>query len=198
MARLTSETTLDTIIKAFKTHKVDELSQKHKEILERWNFTDNLLRQYEDRETILETLQEKFSISRSQAWRDLADAKHLFGTVNINHKDYYRIFYAELLEQMAKEAHAAGNLKVAKDCIKEAAEIRGLKDDSDSELYQYLEPHTFVMEVNIVVGDKKTKREIDLDNLPVEDVEFEEIIEDIERGSSLNESEMKQLIESRR
>ena len=194
MARLSSDTNLDIIIRHYKDHSTDELNDVQKKLLERWNFADNLIRNFEDRETQLEMLKEKFGISESQAWRDIANAKHFFGTININDQAYYRIHYAEWLEQLAREAHAAGDRKVAKECLREAAEIRGLKDeDFDADKYRKREQHTFIIQVNNF--GKKAPKKIDLDKLQdIKDTEYEELIDNVENSSSVTEEDMEKML----
>ena len=197
MARLASDTNLDIIIRHYKDHSTDELNEVQQKMLERWNFVDNLMRNYEDRETVLSMLKEKFNISIGQCWRDIANAKLFFGTININDKPYYKIYYAEWLEQLAKESHAAGERKVAKECLREAAEIRGLKDeDFDADKYRKREHHTFV--ININSSGSKAAKKIDLDKIQdVPETEFEEIIENVENSSSVSEEEMQKMLDQK-
>jgi hypothetical protein len=196
MARLPSQTNLDVLITLYKEHRLEDANEIQKKLLERWNFTDNLIRKYESRETILEMLREKFQISESQAWRDISNAMHFFGSVNINEKGYCRIWYAQDLEQIAKECRAIGKYKEAIAAIKEAAEIRGLKDDDfDPEKYKNREFNQFIVNLTVQNNSGEKKKTIDLDKLDgIEEVEFEDIMDNIEKSNSVSEEDMQKLL----
>jgi hypothetical protein len=191
-------TALDLIVRAFKTDAIDQLPPKLQEELSRWSMADDLLRQYKDSKTILGILQAKFKISLATAYRDIENAKRLFGTLNVSDKDYYQAVYAEELEEVAKLAKMRGDLKTATQAIKEAAEIRGIKDGNEMrDLYADLEPSKFVLQINIIGGEQRSM-EIDFDTLEeVEDAVYEDVTKTINDVPAVSEAQMEKMLDAK-
>lgn len=196
MTAISKVTSFDRIVAAFKSHTTDDLNEQQRVELERWNFADNLIRTYQDSKTIIGMMMAKFDISQAQSYRDLANAKRFFGAVNFNDKDYYRVLYAEQLEEYAKQAASKFDFKTAATCLKEAAEIRGLKaSDEIKDLYLELEPCQFVLSVTVINEGQKRVAEIDLDRLEnVVEAEFTIVAEAVNAAPSVSEAQMQKLL----
>ncbi len=189
-------TTFDIILQKYKSHQQEELDADQRILIDRWNYADNLIRTYQDSKTIISMLMEKFHISEATAYRDVSSAKRFFGSINIGDKDYYRTLYAEQLEEWAKQAASKMDYKTATAAIKEAAEIRGLKDgDEARDLYLDLEPCKFELSVTINMNGDVKKTKIDLDRLEsIEEAEYEMISESINTAVSVNRDQMVKLL----
>lgn len=189
-------TSFDIILSKFKNDVPEQLADDEKKLLDRWNFADNLIRTYQDSRTIIEMIMAKFKISEATAYRDLAYAKRFFGSINIGDKDYYRSIYAEQLEEYAKQAASKMDYKTATAAIKEAAEIRGLKDgDEVKDLYLDLEPCKFELSVTININGQAKLSTINLDRLEnVQEAEYVEVEEAINTAVSVSRDKMTQLL----
>lgn len=199
MARIT-ETTFDKIFHAYKSGTQDELPEKLKHELERWNFADNLLRQFQSRNTVISMMKEKYGLSESQIYRDMSNAKRFFGSIHISDKAFYQAFYAEQLEQIVKLALARDDYKTATAALKEAAEIRGLKEGEDvSDLYLNLQPSKFVVVLKVHIGDEVKKIEYDFDRThAIEDTEYEILESTLNTLPSVSMDEMNKMLHEHR
>lgn len=195
MARLT-ETTFDKIFQAYKDGTSEQLPPKLKEELERWNVADNLIRQFKKRNTIIALMKEKFKISESQVYRDMANAKKFFGSIHMSDKSFYTSFYAEQLEELANLARAKDDYKTSVLALKEAAEIRGLKNEDDiSEVYLNLQPSKFVVVLKVEMNGSTRKIEYDFDRThSIEDSEYEVLSSTLLNLPSVSEDEMKRML----
>lgn len=64
------------------------LSEKQRELMERWNVADNLFREHMSERTVIPLLMDKFNYSESSARRDLDCARRVWGTRPRADKDY--------------------------------------------------------------------------------------------------------------
>lgn len=191
----------DLILIAFKTNQVESLSEKLREELNRWDYTDNILRTYQDAKTVRGFIMEKFGVSMATAYRDVKNAKRFFGSINITDKDFYRQLYAESLEELHKLSIAKGDYKTAALALKEAAEIRCLKESDDiQQLYSDLEASKFVITINVTSGDsdKPKVTEIDLDKIDsADEAVWSYVDESIRSADSVSEAQMIKLLKER-
>jgi hypothetical protein len=97
VAQIRSEgTTLDRIKGSmmFGNDKVP-LTLKEKEILERWDAAFTLLVNYHSNEQAIPLLMSRYNISRAQAYRDIRNARDLYGDINKTSKEADRIIALE-------------------------------------------------------------------------------------------------------
>jgi hypothetical protein len=87
------------------------LSIEDQKILERWDFTDNLLRKFPRKKQIAGLLKERFKISTATAYNDIWYAQKLFGSVYTNDKDWWRNWMIEDGLVLIESAKAAGDRK---------------------------------------------------------------------------------------
>ncbi len=193
-------TALDTIVIAFKNNAIDDLPEVLKKELERWSMADDLIRTYKDTKAIITILCDRFKISMATAYRDIGNAKRLFGSIRITDKDYYKDLYAEQLEEYAKLSAVKHDYKTATLALKEAAEIRGLKDgDAARDLYIDLEPSKFILVINVQQSEGARNIEIDFDRMEdVEDVDFELVESTLNNTPSVSESQMQKMLDENR
>ncbi|PXX96905.1 hypothetical protein DF185_19895 [Marinifilum breve] len=72
------------------------LSHKDQELKERWEAAFSLLCNYHSNEQSLPILMQRFGISRAAAYRDIANAKQLFGDITQSNKEADRYILNEL------------------------------------------------------------------------------------------------------
>lgn len=80
------------------------LSDKQKELLQRWEYADELIRQNTmRRETIAQMIMRKFDISRHTAYQDIVNAEDVFSSSTPLNKRYRIQLRIELLEMRINE-----------------------------------------------------------------------------------------------
>ena len=190
------QTPFDVILTCYKNNTLELLDADQRLQVERWNYIDNLIRTWQDSKTILGMHKAKWDISEATAYRDFANAKRFFGSLNIGEKDYYRPIYAEQLEEYAKLSASKGDYKTATAALKEAAEIRGLKDNDEvRDLYLDLEPSKFELSITINVNGQQKISTIDLNRLEdINDVDYVEVNEAVNTAVSVSKDEMIKLL----
>lgn len=91
-----------------------ELSDKQKELLQRWEFADEQIRKNEmKRETIAQLITMKFKISRASAYQDIVNAESIFASSTPLNKKYRIGLRIEYLERKIEELYDAGESLVA-------------------------------------------------------------------------------------
>lgn len=85
-------TDLDKIIEYLTNEETEglKLSEKQQEMLNRYDFADNLIRKYIHRGRVANILMKKFKISKAQAYKDIRDSKIMFNSTNKLDKEYWR------------------------------------------------------------------------------------------------------------
>jgi hypothetical protein len=81
-----------------------------------------------NRQQAVNIVMAKFSITRSQAYRDINDAINLFGDITKSKKEGTRHLLTEKLFLLASKAEASGDLQTAEKCYGQIAKIEGLFD----------------------------------------------------------------------
>lgn len=162
-------TLVDRLIEHFRKGYKYELSQEDKEIFERWNFADNMLRRGHTPKTIVGAMREKWDNGDSTFYRDIQNAKKLFGSLTKVDKDYEKMIMLGWLNKAIRTCFLQGNMRDLKGHLQLKIELLGLtKEDSGDLTPDMLGGNTYV--INLPGG-----RTIDIDSLEEIDPE---IIED--------------------
>lgn len=75
--------------------EASDLPARHKDIFERLDFADNLLRKYPVTKHVAELMQKKFAIKKSQAYKDIVWAKRLFNSTTRVDKEWWKQWIIE-------------------------------------------------------------------------------------------------------
>lgn len=128
-------TQLDRIIANFKYgDKYCPLPEETKKLLERWNFADNLLRKGYTNAIIVDMIAAKFNVSLPTAYRDITDAKNLFGSLTIEDKTYDKKLQLEWLNKAITLAFSRKDPKGIAALLKERRLLLGLDKMDDATL----------------------------------------------------------------
>jgi len=151
----------DIVLKAWLSHKMDELPDDLKRMVDRWRDADELLRNgvtisaaqggtpgkaFGSR-AIVDFLVEKYGISPRTAWDDITSAKVFF----LSHerrpdKEFARGLMIDLGRSMMHKAFETGDYKAAAAFYKELNAIQGLHDhDADTPDYAEFQPPAMVI-----------------------------------------------------
>src|SRR6056297_2371591 len=87
-----------------------ELTDKEIELRDRWAFAWTALLNNRLTGTAVNMIQKEYEVSEPQAFRDVKNARRLFGNVNETTKQAERNFLSELTLQTYHEAAQTGNL----------------------------------------------------------------------------------------
>ncbi len=124
------------------------LSHKDQEIRDRWEAAFSLLVNYHSTENAIPVLKTKYEISRAQAYRDIINAKRLFGDITQSSKEADRYILFELsmktFQLAAKQSppHIEGMNRAIANMIK----LKGLdRDEPDAVRPEDLESHNYYM-----------------------------------------------------
>lgn len=100
-----SDTTYDRIQAWCLDPDSANLSEKDKEIFDRWDSADNFMRRYPNKKHAAGMMQKKYpTLSRSQIYIDLDNAQRLFGSMTRVDKDYYREWLVDEIIKHIKRA----------------------------------------------------------------------------------------------
>lgn len=118
------------------------LSKKEQELLERYDYADNLIRSYKSDKKIVAMLVSKFKYSKITAYRDIKNAKYVHGSVCKVEKEYWRdLLIKSIIETMAM-AKAKKDFKALAMCHANLYKAVGLdKDDSQAIPFEHLQQH---------------------------------------------------------
>ncbi len=138
----------DTIQEYWKTGGNIELSDKQKDINKRWHSAFVLMEKGNLDSEIAKTLMVQYSVTKMTAYRDIKNAKALFGdVVDINMK-IERYFALQSCKELIKMAIKKKDLKAWSSAIRNYIEIAGIKGDNiDADLYAKLEQH--IVNINL-------------------------------------------------
>lgn len=121
---------LETII-AYRQGKPGvALSEFQKELDDKLDYADNIIREYRTQKRCIPMLLKKFpTISRTTAWRLYMAAKYVHGSLNKYDKDYERIALYEKYMDLVDKMWAVNPVKYAKNIVlalDKAAKVMGL------------------------------------------------------------------------
>jgi hypothetical protein len=158
-------------------------TQKQLEQLARFRFAFSLACEGYSSWTVANALEEKYLISKAQAYRLITDAKYIFGDATQFVKAGERRAMYEYLMKLAKKAESAGDFTTARNCIKDAIELMGFDKESESGVEDpmaYMQPQAFLVSDDSRLLDKAIDKLVD-----IEDVEFEIVpLQDAHVGKS--------------
>jgi hypothetical protein len=180
-------TNIDYLILNFKYgEKRYPLKQKHKELLERWNFADNLIRRNYPNKTVVDMMKKKFGKDQATHYRDVKDAKRFFGSMSLENKDYEKILQKEMLEKAIKMCFEKKDMKSLGTLMKERRLLLGLDRDANGQLTPDLLGGNQII-VQLKNGDETKSIRLDtLDN--IEEVDFEEILDKVDVTKASDEA----------
>lgn len=191
------ETTLDRL-RAYYAAKEDEpvvLTEHQTGVLKRLEAAWALLLEFKTNEQVLGKLMSGFSISRAQAYRDLASCKLLFGDVVRSNKQAERYLMREMALHVYQVASRTADPKYLKEMNKAVAnliKITGIEhDDSSIPDAENFLPSNYLLELKPVGGQALKLNLEKIAQLPAH--EYEEVM-DIIQNSGVSEVEMLQKI----
>ncbi|WP_042479269.1 hypothetical protein [Solitalea canadensis] len=150
MRQIKPQTEFDELMVHYLSGTVDRLSETKREILERWEQANDLIRHsYKSDKDVIDHLVTQYRISKSTARLDLMNTKRFFGLQNRDTKEYYRGVYLEWLHKAVAMAFTNNDPETVGKVLKVAALIQGMdKDDSDIPNYEDLQQH--VIEIGYI------------------------------------------------
>jgi hypothetical protein len=181
IARIAS---LDLIAAHYAKGLSDELlPEAEKNLLDRLNFCDNLIRACRTRKFCREALEKKFGVSTATAYRDFKDTKKFFGSMSLADKEYDRAVLEEMAMKGVRMALELGDLKSYFSGIRELRLIRGYANEEFNKI-----PIEDLINKQIIVraAGAKGPIEINIDN--AEDVDFTMVNELLEQTSIFEKS----------
>lgn len=121
---------LETIIQYRQGKPGVALNQFQKELDDKLDYTDNIIREYRTQKRCIPMLMKKYpSISRTTAWRLFMAAKYVHGSLNKYDKDYERIALYEKYMELVDKMWNVNPVKYAKNIVlalDKAAKVMGL------------------------------------------------------------------------
>jgi hypothetical protein len=145
------------------------LSDKEKEILDRWDVADNLLRTTATEAVVVEKLCYKFKYSSSQARKDIKDAKYFFGSQRKIEKNYERHWAIERIKDAILKAELDRDYKSLAHLFREFRAYTGIdKDDAKTPKPYQATQHNYYITYNVDGVEKKIDVE-HFHNLPEDD-----------------------------
>lgn len=157
-------TTFDVVMKAYLSHKLDELPEAQRNMLERWEQADRLLRDGElvtlvgekgpvqqhgrfNVSKVVEWLKERYKVSTRTAYEDVTNAARFFHSLaGRPDKEYERAIAITYGEAMLEKALEKNDLKAAAALYKELNKIKGLHEQSiDTPDYAEFQPPKMVI-----------------------------------------------------
>jgi hypothetical protein len=169
----TYQNVIDHVVKNFEFG--DErfpLSEKHRELVERWSFADNLLRKNYPNSTIAALISKTFTgrngetVSIATAYRDIENAKRLFNSMSKENKDYEKILQLEWINKGIKICLEKGDMKSYWAGIRERRLLLGLDKDASGDLTpDVLGGNTTVVQL-LIEGKREEFRLDDVSKIP--------------------------------
>ena len=197
-------TTLDRIYAWYIDETIVELSSKEKHVMHRLKDAFHLMLEGKMDHEIVEFMNQEFGISERQAYRDLNDARKLYGDINKSSKEAERYILKQYLLEHRQKALAANNFQEANKAVAILAKIKGLdKADPDLPTPETFQPHTYIINVNVSTVSapegEKPVRTINIDAIQnLDPIEFEELLSQVEKTDINDLHLLKLLNESRK
>jgi hypothetical protein len=143
---------LEKICAFLQTKGAKPLSKTLEKRLDKIDFVDNLIRNGRSPKQVLVFLQKRFKdekISRATAYRYIADAKYVYGTINRESKDYWRGVLIDLILETRRLSKAEKDYKTMASCEANLFKALGLdKDDPDLPDFQKMQPPVQLYQIN--------------------------------------------------
>jgi hypothetical protein len=142
---------LEKISAFLNTKGAKALSPALEKRLDKIDFVDNLLRNGRSPKQVLVFMQKRFkeeNISRATAYRYMADAKYVYGTINREDKEYWKGVLIDMTMETRSRARQAGDYKTMASCENTLYKIVGLdKDEIDLPPLDKIQPPIQVLNV---------------------------------------------------
>lgn len=158
--RLTRELARNEKILQYLTGDDDvDLSEGDKEHLDRISFAEAQLRRRKNRNIVAKMMVHRFNISVPQAYRDINNAKIVFGSNVVVDKDYYKAFLIDSVMETISMAIKQGDLKAKNAAEKNLIVLMGFnKDDASPITPDMLQQNIFLITNDIeAIGLPKVK-----------------------------------------
>ena len=125
--------------------EISELSQKDKEVLDRWMEAFTMQRNYKNVVDSAALLMKRFpGLSRATAYRDCANSISLFGDISVSSKEGIKHLSTEIVKDAIAIARLTNNAKEMRQGALALANINGVNvTDPDLPDFGKLEPHTY-------------------------------------------------------
>lgn len=137
------------------------ISDKDKQIYDRLDFCDNLLRKYGKQREVEALMKAKYpNISLVQIKRDIENTKRLFSSIATINKDYEKLFLIEDIKETILEAKKTGDLNARTRAQKNLYLALGLDKDDEIDLSK-LENHEYIQ----IIATKGAVLKLDMMNL---------------------------------
>lgn len=142
---------LEKICAFLQTKGAKPLSKTLEKRLDKIDFVDNLIRNGNSPKQVLVYLQKRFKedeISRATAYRYIADAKYVYGTINRESKDYWRGVLIDLILETRRLARRDQDYKVMASCEANLFRALGLdKEDQDLPQLDKIQPPVQIYQI---------------------------------------------------
>lgn len=127
--------------------ELSELSEKDKEVLNRWMEAFTMQRNYKSSADAAAILMKRFpGLSRAQAYRDCSNSISLFGDISTSTKDGIKHLSSEIIKDAINIARLKNNEDAMIKGANALAKVNGVNvTDPDLPDFSKLEPHTYVL-----------------------------------------------------
>ncbi|MFZ4414287.1 MAG: hypothetical protein ACOYOV_14485 [Bacteroidales bacterium] len=153
--------TADTYNRIFKWVMDDNtsfISEKDKEIFDRWDYCDNQLRRFSHSRDVEKMMQQKFpNISMTQIRRDIENTKRFFSSVAAVNKKYEAAFLIEDIKDTLIKAKNTNNLMARIKAQQNYYMVLGIGKEDDIDL-SLLEKHDYFA----VIATESAAAKVDL------------------------------------
>jgi len=149
------------------------LSQDEQNVLERCNFADNALRNRHSDAAVMDMLMQRFGVSKSTAYSDIATAKYVFNSLSINDKPYGLKLLLDINMKCIDKCILKGDYKTAGALQETRLKLLDrINETVDPNLDDNNTPSVFIMNVRVAATGRP--RAIDLQK-GITDLSDEEI-----------------------
>jgi hypothetical protein len=195
---LSKATTLDRIYAWYIDETSVDLSSKEHNLVHRYKEAFHLMLEGKPDHEIVEDLHRNFGMSERQGYRDLNDARKLYGDINKSSKEAERYILKQYLLEHRKLALAAKNIQEANKAVAIWAKIKGLdKADPDLPTPETFQPHTYIIQIN--AGGNTVSKTINIDAIQkLDPSQFEELLDQVQQTDIDDLHLLKLLDDSRR
>ena len=155
--------------------KTSSLGEEERQILDRCNFADNMLRNRSTDSVVLACLIEKFNISKATAYNDLVTTKYLFNSLSIEDKSYGLKLLLDINMKCLDKCILDGDYKTARDLQETRLKMLDKIQDSVDVDESSLLPPVFLIQVNTTRNGGRPKTldyQNDIKDLDAEDIEI--------------------------
>lgn len=146
------DTSLDKICAYLQTSGKKTLSPALQERLDKIDFVDNLIRNGRSPKEVAAILPRRYpdeKISRATAYRYIADARYVFGSISRNDKEYWRSVLVDLILETRKKARQDNDLKTMAACEANLYKALALdKEDPDLPPFDKLQAPIQILQIN--------------------------------------------------